>query len=482
MLAASCSLKCFLHSGALPTLSKGLGLAAAAQNLARASYSTVPEPDDDSHLYAEQLNSPNFIHPISLSQLEQLVRQPILRRVTNSATFLKSQLPARLENHIYRLRNLPTPNSTALRELLSSTVTSKLRGLEVSQDWKLVDTSTPAGLHHFESHLGAFREHLEVEVSRMTAAAQQLTETQGWWSDPQQVRWLNRLLDLCHWYLLSARVMLTQHTAALHSLEQQTAAVSSPGGHGRTEPVVAGAAASATAGKATVAHYHEPGHRSTDPGQAYTPPHQQLVDMQPVSLIARNAPVMRIVRNVAEDCRAFCVEKNSAAPDVQFKGNDSTTALLVVPYVEFVLTEVLKNALQAVVKRYGAWEVDDAPPVMVEVVEVAGSSGQGSSATAGQDSGPKVSSISIRITDMGSGIPADYTANMFSYFYTSNKPASTLYGYSRNHGSQFQGQGVGVPMSRVYAHFMGGSIEWETEAWRRHTTVNLTLPRNGFTF
>lgn len=55
-------------------------------------------------------------------------------------------------------------------------------------------------------------------------------------------------------------------------------------------------------------------------------------------------------------------------------------------------------ACQAVVKRYGAWEVDDAPPVMVEVVEVAGSSGQGSSATAGQDSGPKVSSISIRIT------------------------------------------------------------------------------------
>lgn len=56
------------------------------------------------------------------------------------------------------------------------------------------------------------------------------------------------------------------------------------------------------------------------------------------------------------------------------------------------------------------------------------------------------------------------------------------YGYSRNHGSQFQGQGVGVPMARVYAHFMGGSIEWETEAWRRHTTVKLTLPKHGFTF
>lgn len=39
-----------------------------------------------------------------------------------------------------------------------------------------------------------------------------------------------------------------------------------------------------------------------------------------------------------------------------------------------------------------------------------------------------------------------------------------------------------MPMSRVYAHFMGGSIEWETEAWKRHTTVTLTLPTNGFTF
>lgn len=56
------------------------------------------------------------------------------------------------------------------------------------------------------------------------------------------------------------------------------------------------------------------------------------------------------------------------------------------------------------------------------------------------------------------------------------------YGYSRNHGSQFQGQGVGVPVARVYAHFMGGSIHWETDAWKRHTTVTITLPKHGFTF
>lgn len=38
-------------------------------------------------------------------------------------------------------QSLPTPGSVPLRELLSSTVSSKQRGLEVSQDWRLVDTS-----------------------------------------------------------------------------------------------------------------------------------------------------------------------------------------------------------------------------------------------------------------------------------------------------------------------------------------------------
>jgi hypothetical protein len=48
--------------------------------------------------------------------------------------------------------------------------------------------------------------------------------------------------------------------------------------------------------------------------------------------------------------RAFCVEKNSVAPDVQVRGGEGTQAMLVVPYAEFVLTEVLKNALQV-----GVW-------------------------------------------------------------------------------------------------------------------------------
>jgi hypothetical protein len=57
---------------------------------------------------------------------------------------------------------------------------------------------------------------------------------------------------------------------------------------------------------------------------------------------------------------------------------------------------------QAVINRYGAWEVDDAPPVLVEVREVDGSSNQGSSRVhageADAPSAPKVSAVCISIT------------------------------------------------------------------------------------
>jgi len=45
-----------------------------------------------------------------------------------------------------------------------------------------------AGLCRFDAHLAEFREHLEVEVSRLTASAQALTAHRGWWDNTQQVR------------------------------------------------------------------------------------------------------------------------------------------------------------------------------------------------------------------------------------------------------------------------------------------------------
>ncbi|KAF8059455.1 Pdk2 [Scenedesmus sp. PABB004] len=464
---------------AAPWAASGSGAAAAAaagaSAPARRRFGTIPDPDpEEVSLYDTQLAQPNYVQPIAITQLDSLVRHPSLPLLVNSATFLKSQLPARLQNHIHRLSSLPPSSSPALRELLAGTVASKERGLEVAQDWRLVGTDDLEGLRHFESHLGTFKEHLEVEVGRLTSGAQALTETLGWWDDRQQVRHLNRVLDLCHWYLLSARVMLAQHSAALAALE------AAGGGSG------SGSGDSSGGARPRVIHYHEPGHAATSPTAPYAPPHQALPPAPPgapraASLVRRHAVLGDLVAGVADDCRAFCVEKNSAAPDVVLRGDTAATATLVVPYVEYVLTEVLKNAMQAVVNRYGAWEVDDASPVTVDIARLPAAPAaapDGGAAAAGAAPG-----VEITVTDMGHGIPSgEISGHMFDYFWSKSKPSSSLYGYSRNHGSPFSGIGVGVPLARVYAHFMGGSIEWETDSWRRHTTVKLTLPANGFTF
>jgi hypothetical protein len=139
------------------------------------------------------------------------------------------------------------------------------------------------------------------------------------------------MLDLCHWYLLSARVMLTQHSAALHALEQQTARSGSSGsgsgsgsgssggssgsgsGSGGDGSVVpskspsssspAAAGAGGDADDDSVAHYHEPGHQATVADQPYTPPHQALTDDTSHSLITRHMDVRRMLDMVIEDCR-----------------------------------------------------------------------------------------------------------------------------------------------------------------------------------
>jgi hypothetical protein len=80
--------------------------------------------------------------------------------------------------------------------------------------------------------------------------------------------------------------MLTQHSAALAALQ-------------------AGSSSAAAADPNAVLHYHEPGHKSTNPKQVYTPPHQQLAGSAAtaVSLVRRQARVLDLAKLVAEDCR-----------------------------------------------------------------------------------------------------------------------------------------------------------------------------------
>jgi signal transduction histidine kinase len=86
--------------------------------------------------------------------------------------------------------------------------------------------------------------------------------------------------------------------------------------------------------------------------------------------------------------------------------------------------------VQAVIARYGAWEVDDAQPVLVEIRELPGDAAGGSSSSTnssgGSSSGGSGSQIEIVVTDKGHGIPAAQAAHMYDYFWSNNKATNTL--------------------------------------------------------
>lgn len=139
----------------------------------------------------------------------------------------------------------------------------------------------------------------------------------------------------------------------------------------------------------------------------------------------------------------------------------AATALVPAGYVQYVMMELLKNAIEASVRRFGALDVDEAPPVLVQV--------SGSATHAG-----------FRVVDPGGGC-SDVDGAM-SYFLSGagaggsssssqgrEKQEGEDWKFSKSFGAAFSGMGVGLPRCRVYSKLLGGS------------TVVSSLPGHGCT-
>jgi len=147
----------------------------------------------------------------------------------------------------------------------------------------------------------------------------------------------------------------------------------------------------------------------------------------------------------------------------------AATALVPTGYVHYVMMELLKNAIEASVRRFGALDVDEAPPVLVQV------SGSGTHA-------------GFRVVDPGGGC-SDVEGAM-SYFLGGGlsrscgemdgsgagagaggrkKQEGEDWKFSKSFGAAFSGFGVGLPRCRVYSRLLGGS------------TVLSSLPGHGCT-
>ena len=194
--------------------------------------------------------------------------------------------------------------------------------------------------------------------------------------------------------------------------------------------------------------------------------------------------------DIIRQCESFvsevCELKYGVRPSVIINGQPDTELAHVPTHLEYIITELLKDAFRATVERGKEREPieitvaasTDTPGSMMAHQERVGDSGA--------NIAPLNSNVTIRIRDRGGGISPANLPNIWSYSFTtfsdddaansSNGNIDALNTISSTGGdtSSLAGLGYGLPLGRAYAEYFGGGIAVQS-LWGWGTDVYLTL-------
>jgi pyruvate dehydrogenase kinase 2/3/4 len=158
----------------------------------------------------------------------------------------------------------------------------------------------------------------------------------------------------------------------------------------------------------------------------------------------------KVVENLGKDTLA-----RPPKVEVRFHGIESSSTLPLIPtYLFYILQELLKNSVRAAGDRH----------------EVELASHEEASTEAMEDPAPvivRVSSdkdqVALQIFDRGGGIPFERQPHVWSYMYSTAKGSRVCTETGRlleetAEPSPLAGFGVGLPLSRLYAEYLGGSL------------------------
>ncbi|GAB5356573.1 hypothetical protein AAMO2058_000301600 [Amorphochlora amoebiformis] len=178
--------------------------------------------------------------------------------------------------------------------------------------------------------------------------------------------------------------------------------------------------------------------------------------------VVRMHAIPQLVQIAILDSRAFSVEKFGVAPQVTLRLGtypgevvslnpaetqtlesiemDGMDAVCVDSMVHYICMEILKNSFRSMIQRFGELEIGSEE----YHVDVHVSSSD--------------SEVGITIEDFGGGMSETSRRSARRFFHSTAPPITPNYTYSRQFGAAFDGLGFGVPMSRLYAELMGGSL------------------------
>ncbi|CAG7975486.1 unnamed protein product [Penicillium olsonii] len=248
------------------------------------------------------------------------------------------------------------------------------------------------------------------------------------------------------------------------------------------------------------------GNSSTTPG---TPAPKNSIPPNYIGVIDTALQPARIIRLCEDFVGEICELKYGVRPSLKIGGEPEATFAHVPVHVEYIITELLKNAFRATVENGNQREpievtIAAAPDVPGDHPPTSGDNdnsndtgfeldSEGDRANRNEKIGHSTlssQSITIRIRDRGGGIPAEVLPHIWSYSFTTfseddfqgsengNMDALNTISASGGNPSSIAGLGYGLPLSRAYAEYFGGSIAVQS-LWGWGTDVYLTLQGVG---
>lgn len=173
----------------------------------------------------------------------------------------------------------------------------------------------------------------------------------------------------------------------------------------------------------------------------------------PTSIINPECDPVTVVRAAANDAATLCRHHYGWSPPIDIVDVGQVRFPFISQYLNYIMFELLKNSLRAVVERYGSRQAAEAYPIRVVIC-------------GDQDT------VVLRVSDCGGGIPLADMDQVWSYMFTTAKPACEEVAAANSASSESDGEdsdddgvaplagfGCGLPLSRNYACYVGGWLE-----------------------
>jgi signal transduction histidine kinase len=156
-----------------------------------------------------------------------------------------------------------------------------------------------------------------------------------------------------------------------------------------------------------------------------------------------------ILEGICDYVQHICEMNYGSSPNYTFHGDIKTTFCYINVHMEYIFMELVKNAMRATVEHSKAIKRTEHPPIDVTIVK-------------------HDDFVILRFRDQGGGISVQDEARVWEYSFTTvEQNDDFLHSQQQmvqSTGGPIAGLGFGLPMSRVYARYFGGSLELKSVA------------------